>query len=107
MCGDPSAEGSPYGHAQPREDQRAYEQIWVNDLQLRLAQLSKRGRRVMVENSGHDLPTDRPDAIVHRKNSAKPAFWTVLSRNECEQKTDDLGLVAVNGYFYPSPKKVK
>jgi pimeloyl-ACP methyl ester carboxylesterase len=46
------------------EDQTAYERIWVNDLQLRLAHLSKRGRRVVVPNSGHDMPTDRPDAIV-------------------------------------------
>lgn len=47
-----------------KEDQTAYEQTWLNDLQLRLAQLSKRGRRVVVPNSGHDMPTDRPDAIV-------------------------------------------
>ena len=46
------------------EDQMAYEQIWVNDLQLRLAHLSKRGRRLVVPNSGHDMPKDRPDAIV-------------------------------------------
>jgi pimeloyl-ACP methyl ester carboxylesterase len=46
------------------EDQTAYEQIWINDLQLRLAHLSKRGRRVVVPNSGHDMPTDRPDEIV-------------------------------------------
>ena len=46
------------------EDQRAYEQTWVNDLQLRLAHLSKRSRRVVVPDSGHDMPTDRPDSIV-------------------------------------------
>jgi pimeloyl-ACP methyl ester carboxylesterase len=46
------------------EDQMAYEQTWVNDLQLRLAHLSKRGRRVLVPDSGHDMPSDRPDAIV-------------------------------------------
>ena len=46
------------------EDQTAYEQIWVNDLQLRLAHLSKQGRRLVVPNSGHDMPTDRPDAVV-------------------------------------------
>jgi len=46
------------------EDQVAYQQTWVNDLQLRLAHLSKRGRRVMVANSSHDMPSDRPDAIV-------------------------------------------
>ncbi len=47
-----------------KEDQIAYEQIWVNDLQLRLARLSTLGRRVVVANSSHDMPSDRPDAIV-------------------------------------------
>jgi hypothetical protein len=46
------------------EDQVAYEQTWVNDLQLRLARLSKRSRRVVVADSSHDMPSDRPDAIV-------------------------------------------
>lgn len=46
------------------EDQRAYEETWVNDLQVRLARLSVWGRRAVVPNSGHDIPTDRPDAIV-------------------------------------------
>lgn len=45
-------------------DQMAYEKTWVNDLQLRLARLSNRGRRVLVADSGHDMPSDRPDAIV-------------------------------------------
>jgi pimeloyl-ACP methyl ester carboxylesterase len=47
-----------------KEDQIAYEQTWVNDLQLRLARLSTLGRRVVVTNSSHDMPSDRPDAIV-------------------------------------------
>ena len=46
------------------EDQMVYEQTWVNDLQLRLARLSKRGRRIVVADSSHDMPSDRPDAIV-------------------------------------------
>lgn len=46
------------------QDQRVYEKTWVNDLQLRLKHLSKRGTRLMVPDSGHDIPTDRPDAIV-------------------------------------------
>jgi pimeloyl-ACP methyl ester carboxylesterase len=46
------------------QDQMAFEQTWVNDLQLRLAHLSKRGRRVVVADSSHDMPADRPDAIV-------------------------------------------
>jgi pimeloyl-ACP methyl ester carboxylesterase len=46
------------------EDQRAYADIWVGTLQLHLAQLSKRGRRIVLPDSGHDIPTDRPEAIV-------------------------------------------
>jgi pimeloyl-ACP methyl ester carboxylesterase len=46
------------------EDQKAYADIWVNTLQLRLAQLSKRGRRIVLPDSGHDIPADRPEAIV-------------------------------------------
>jgi hypothetical protein len=46
------------------EDQRAYAETWVNNLQLRLAHLSTRGRRVVVPDSGHDMPTDRPEIIV-------------------------------------------
>jgi pimeloyl-ACP methyl ester carboxylesterase len=46
------------------QDRTAYEETWVNDLQIRLAHLSTLGRRVVVPDSGHDMPTDRPDAIV-------------------------------------------
>lgn len=46
------------------DDQRAYEATWVNDLQLRLMHLSTRGTRVIVPDTGHDIPVERPDAIV-------------------------------------------
>jgi pimeloyl-ACP methyl ester carboxylesterase len=46
------------------DDQRAYERTWVNDVQLRLMHLSARGKRVIVPDSGHDMPVERPDAIV-------------------------------------------
>jgi hypothetical protein len=49
--------------ALPRSPQ-AYREIWVNDLQRRLARLSSRGRRVLVADSDHDMPGERPDAIV-------------------------------------------
>jgi pimeloyl-ACP methyl ester carboxylesterase len=48
-----------------QEDQNAYEETWINDLQLRLARLSRLGTRVIVADSGHDISTDRPDAIVN------------------------------------------
>ncbi|MBI4909409.1 MAG: alpha/beta hydrolase [Acidobacteria bacterium] len=46
------------------DDQRAFEQTWVNELQLRLARLSTRGKRIIVQDSGHDIPGERPEAVV-------------------------------------------
>ncbi|MBL8227230.1 MAG: alpha/beta hydrolase [Bryobacterales bacterium] len=46
------------------EDQRAFEQTWINDLQPRLARLSTRGKQVIVRDSGHDIPSQRPEAVV-------------------------------------------
>ena len=48
-----------------KQDFEAFQRIWVDDLQMRLAGLSSRGRRVMVSGSGHDIPSDRPDSIVN------------------------------------------
>lgn len=47
-----------------KQDFAAFQRIWVDDLQMRLAALSSRGRRIMVSGSGHDIPSDRPDSIV-------------------------------------------
>ena len=46
------------------QDFADFKRIWIDVLQMRLAHLSTRGRRIMIERSGHDIPTDRPDAIV-------------------------------------------
>jgi pimeloyl-ACP methyl ester carboxylesterase len=45
-------------------DFEEFQRIWVDDLQMRLARLSTRGRRIMVQGSGHDIPSDRPGYIV-------------------------------------------
>ena len=47
-----------------RHDFDEFQRIWVEDLQMRLARLSSRGRRIMVQESGHDIPSDRPESIV-------------------------------------------
>jgi pimeloyl-ACP methyl ester carboxylesterase len=41
-----------------------YQRIWVNDLQRRLAALSTRSKWIVLADSGHDVPADRPDAII-------------------------------------------
>jgi hypothetical protein len=46
------------------QDLRAWESTWVNNLQLRLARLSVRGKRLIIAGSGHDMPADSPAAIV-------------------------------------------
>jgi pimeloyl-ACP methyl ester carboxylesterase len=48
-----------------QHDFEEFHRIWVDDLQMRLAHLSRDGRRTMVAGSGHDIPSDRPDSIVN------------------------------------------
>jgi hypothetical protein len=48
-----------------KHDFDEFQRVWVDDLQMRLARLSTRGRRIMVEGSGHDIPSDRPESIVN------------------------------------------
>jgi pimeloyl-ACP methyl ester carboxylesterase len=47
-----------------KKDFDDFRQIWVNELQVKEAQLSTRGRRIMVPDSDHMIPFERPDAIV-------------------------------------------
>jgi pimeloyl-ACP methyl ester carboxylesterase len=47
----------------PTQDAVAVSQLWVEDEKL-LAQLSTRGKWIIVENSTHMTPLERPDAIV-------------------------------------------
>jgi hypothetical protein len=45
-------------------DFEEFNRVWVDDLQTRLARLSTRGVRVIVADSGHDIPSEDPNAIV-------------------------------------------
>jgi pimeloyl-ACP methyl ester carboxylesterase len=47
-----------------RKDVEDLYATWVNDLQVREAHLSTRGRRIMVPDSGHIIPFEKPDAVV-------------------------------------------
>jgi pimeloyl-ACP methyl ester carboxylesterase len=42
----------------------AYEQVWMNEIQPKLARLSTRGRQIIIERSGHGIPEEAPEAIV-------------------------------------------
>jgi pimeloyl-ACP methyl ester carboxylesterase len=62
-----------------QQDAQDYQRIWAGDLQMRLAHLSSRGIREMVEGSDHgDIALDRPDAIV---NAVKEVRAAALSTN--------------------------
>ena len=46
------------------QDVEDYQRIWERELQPRLARLSSRGKFVVLHDSGHDVPAERPDAII-------------------------------------------
>ncbi|MFZ0640239.1 MAG: alpha/beta hydrolase [Candidatus Acidiferrales bacterium] len=49
--------------------------IWRNDLQVREAHLSTRGRQIIVPNSDHMIPFERPDTVI----SAIHDVWSAAS----------------------------
>jgi pimeloyl-ACP methyl ester carboxylesterase len=50
--------------------------IWINALQAEEARLSSRGKQVIVRDSGHMIPYERPTAVV----SAIREVWAGLQR---------------------------
>jgi pimeloyl-ACP methyl ester carboxylesterase len=64
--------GKPLGSEPGEEvppDRLRYEQVWIHEIQPRLARLSTRGRQVILKNSGHRIPDDAPQAIVEAVQS--------------------------------------
>jgi pimeloyl-ACP methyl ester carboxylesterase len=64
--------GKPLGSEPGEEvppDRLRYEQVWMHEIQPRLARLSTRGRQVILRNSGHRIPDDAPQAIVEAVQS--------------------------------------
>ncbi|HEX8838011.1 MAG TPA: alpha/beta hydrolase [Candidatus Acidoferrum sp.] len=47
------------------EEMREFRKTWINDLQVRQAKLSTRGKQIVVPDSTHMIPMERPDAVVH------------------------------------------
>jgi pimeloyl-ACP methyl ester carboxylesterase len=47
-----------------KKDMDDFHEIWVNDLQVKEANLSTRGKRIIVPDSDHMIPFERPDAII-------------------------------------------
>jgi len=52
----------------PSESDRqfnAYTQVWMHEIQPKLAALSTRGEQIIVPYSGHDIPNEAPIEIVN------------------------------------------
>ena len=47
------------------EEMREFRKTWMNDLQVRQAKLSTRGKQIVVPDSTHMIPMERPDAVVN------------------------------------------
>jgi pimeloyl-ACP methyl ester carboxylesterase len=41
-----------------------FHKVWINELQVRLARLSTRGKQIVVPDSTHMIPLERPDAVI-------------------------------------------
>ncbi len=59
-----SADASQLPPGFPKKEFDDFHLVWVNDLQVKEAHLSTRGERIMVPDSDHMIPFERPDAIV-------------------------------------------
>jgi len=59
-----SADASQLPAGFPKKEFDDFHEVWVNDLQVREAHLSTRGKRIMVPDSDHMIPFERPDTIV-------------------------------------------
>lgn len=46
------------------EEMQAFEKLWIDDLQIREAHLSTRGKRILVADSSHMIPFLRPDTVI-------------------------------------------
>src|SRR5215467_5834288 len=55
------------------EDMREFRKTWMNDLQVRQAHLSTRGKQVIVPDSTHMIPMERPDAVVNAIQEVRDA----------------------------------
>ena len=46
------------------KDMKDFHQVWMNDLQVQESHLSTLGKQIIVPDSDHNIPFERPDTIV-------------------------------------------
>ena len=74
----------------PKKEFDDFHEIWVNDLQVKEAHLSTRGERIMVPDSDHMIPFERPDAIVAAVHEVFTTANTVsISKNDGKPSETD------------------
>jgi len=59
----------------PQKEFSDFHEVWVNDLQVKESRLSTRSKRIMVPDSDHMIPFERPDTIV----AAVREVWTAAN----------------------------
>lgn len=68
------------------QDWAEMQNIWINQLQVQLAGLSTRGKRIMIADSDHMIPLERPDAVI----SAVHEVWSAVQSVGATQLTPPL-----------------
>lgn len=74
-----------------QKDFEEFHVVWVNDLQMREAHLSTRGERIMVPDSTHMIPFERPDAIVGAIHEVYTAATATTRNGIAALKSSDSG----------------
>ncbi len=71
--------GKPYGEDPllTRKQLDAQRDIWIHVLQAEEAHLSSRGKQIIVPDSGHMIPFERPDAVI----SAIHEVWSAAAKH--------------------------
>jgi pimeloyl-ACP methyl ester carboxylesterase len=59
-----------------QKDLADFQKVWISDLQVRESKLSSRGKQVVVAESDHMIPIERPQAVV---DAAKEVIQAVRS----------------------------
>jgi pimeloyl-ACP methyl ester carboxylesterase len=64
------------------QEETAFHDVWVHQLQAGLARLSTRGKQVIVENSGHGIVFQAPDAVVNAVQEVVTQTQSVTRTNK-------------------------
>jgi pimeloyl-ACP methyl ester carboxylesterase len=84
-----SADASQLPPGIPKKEFDDFHTLWVNDLQVKEAHLSTRGERIMVPDSTHMIPFERPDVIISAIHSVYNAANVTTTTAASASKSSD------------------